>query len=279
MSSLFRIVMRFLSIAALVSIAACQTTYKKQTTGVVPPYSNMAPIQKEGSKDKVAENEVNHNQVATLYQKLLDLSLSLQGQDRTQIEEIEIPAANNSLEQAVLVLFQLRDLNDYLALQPAAKTEDLYSNELEGQATLDVSAQKNSGVQKVETPTLQNAMLAIQVDLAETLVNNMFLRNVTTYKLVKSILTRSSDSAEYRDSLNKVITDEANNWAALVPSLIHTANNNDDDPEAELADKEPSIEEDSEITFGPGDVEFADTVLMYSQKLADKGEFKKQSLK
>ena len=62
---------------------------------------------------------------------------------------------------------------------------------------------------------------------------------------------------------------------ALVPSLIHTANNNDDDPEAELADKEPSIEEDSEITFGPGDVEFADTVLMYSQKLADKGEFKK----
>ena len=172
----------------------------------------MAPIQKKGRKIKLLKTRLITTKWQPYIKNFLDLSLSLQGQDRTQIEEIEIPAANNSLEQAVLVLFQLRDLNDYLALQPAAKTEDLYSNELEGQATLDVSAQKNSGVQKVETPTLQNAMLAIQVDLAETLVNNMFLRNVTTYKLVKSILTRSSDSSEYRDSLNRVITDEANNW-------------------------------------------------------------------
>ena len=117
-------------------------------------------------------------------------------------------------------------------------------------------------------------MLAIQVELPSTLVDNMFLRNVTTYKLVKSILQRSSDSESYRDSLNEVITNEASNWAVLAPSVFQQAPESTETQE-EVADKVPTIEEDQEITFGPGDLEFADTVLMYSQKLADKGEYKK----
>ena len=190
------------------------------------------------------------------------------------IEEIEIPAVKNSLSEAVLVLSQLRDLNDYLALQPQAKTEDLYSDNITNQNSLDTSAETPNENRKVETPTLENSMLAIQVELPTTLVDNMFLRNATTYKMVKSILQRSSDSEEYRNSLNEVISREASNWAALVPGVFQQASEKPESTE-EIADKNPSIEEDKEISFGPGDLEFADTVLMYSQKLADKGEYKK----
>ena len=273
MSVLNHRVRSFFYLSLLISQVSCQTTYKRQTTGKVPPYNNLAPLQKEGSKATEVD-AINHKQIADLYQKLLDLSLSLQGQDKSLIEEIEIPAVKNSLSEAVLVLSQLRDLNDYLALQPQAKTEDLYSDNITNQNSLDTSAETPNENRKVETPTLENSMLAIQVKLPSTLVDNMFLRNATTYKMVKSILQRSSDSEEYRNSLNEVISREASNWAALVPGVFQQASEKPESSE-EIADKKPSIEEDKEISFGPGDLEFADTVLMYSQKLADKGEYKK----
>ena len=67
--------------------------------------------------------------------------------------------------------------------------------------------------------------------------------------------------------------------AALVPGVFQQASEKPESTE-EIADKNPSIEEDKEISFGPGDLEFADTVLiLHSQSLQTRVSTKKLSLR
>jgi hypothetical protein len=276
-----------LLLASLAAFPACVTSHSTQKEPGSQETSNLAskltkPLAKEGQKTPqnqlVADPETPASPVGPAkavdlnrsFNRLNDPSMQLMDED-IQLATSLYPATKGSLEEALVILAQLRLLKIQTEQSSKFHSRDLYEE----------------GNIKTVTPSNQASMEKqfkdLSIDLAVNFNQNSHLKNLSTLALLKTLLDHTSNSAAFNQSLQAIIDVEAHKWAALqksAPAAESPETPGDPVPPIAPVAVAPNPSPDasaigsSEVHTAGSDLKRSDAILMQSQKLADKGEFK-----
>lgn len=281
-----------LVLVTLATLPACVTSRSHGTaprsTATTSSAANKAkPLAKEGQKTKdlpdaatPATAEVPGTAPATTdltrtFNRLNDQTMQLMDEDIRAATALH-PAAKGSMEEAVLILAQLRLLKIQTEQSSKFQSRDLYEQG-EGNAQAANPAASNPNL-----PSMEKQFRDLDIDLVTSFNQNTHLKNLPTLALVKTLMEQTSNSASFNSGMQAFIDQEAQKWAALqktakpeeqpapevaTPAPVETAATSPAAPEALPGTP-------AEVQTGPADLKRSDAILMQSQRLADKGEFK-----
>lgn len=269
----------------LATVPACVTS---RSAG--PTHSNSAkkdnaankpkPLAKEGQKTQ--QNETGATPTAPspaaapgdlnrTFTRLSDPTMQLMDEDIHTATALH-PATKGSMEEAVVILAQLRLLKVQTDQSSKFQSHDLYETG-EGKAATPPAQQ----------PSMEKQFRDLDIDLVTSFNQNGNLKNLPTLALVKSLLEHTSNSPQFNDGMQAVMDAEARKWAALQKGTTEAPAAVLPEPVAPVpppapvavAPVEPSPPlPTGDIHTAPADLKRSDSILMQSQRLADKGEFK-----
>ncbi len=269
-------------LASLAATSACVTSRSNPTASVTPSktpanQTKAKPLAKEGQKTQqhevpgVAEVPATETPlpIATdlnrTFNRLNDPTMQLMDEDIRTATALH-PTTPGSMEEAVLVLAQLRLLKIQTEQTTKFQSRDLYE---QGQEPKPAAASQ---------PSMEKLFKDLNINLVNSFNQNNNLKNLATLGLVKSLLDHTSNSASFDQSMQSIIDVEASKWTALQKPARPS-----ESPEvtAAASAEAPSVPvtETSSVTSqdihtAATDLKRSDAILMASQKLADKGEFK-----
>jgi hypothetical protein len=237
------------------------------------------PLAKEGQKVVTPPAAAPTEQVNALeptFKRLSDISVQLRDEDVRTASGL-YPAAANSLEEATLVVAQLRLLRLQIEQKSGFEARDLY----------DKAGGENAEKPRTATTvSMEKPFDDLQLDVLTILQNNSHLQTRDAMFLVKDVFERSSSRPEFAEKVTALLESASQRWADLKPRPAPT-----EAPPPPVDTIPPAAETTSgAVTTGEaspldqvqaGDVKIAatdlkrsDMILMQAQKLADKGEFK-----
>lgn len=278
-----------LVLVTLATLPACVTSRSHGTAprSTASSAANKAkPLAKEGQKT-VHDTAVpapaqtpdiapaTHDLTRT-YNRLNDQTMRLMEEDIRTATALH-PAQKGTMEEAVLILAQLRLLKIQTEQSSKFQSRDLYDqNEDQQQGAPTPAANPNQ-------PSMEKQFRDLDIDLVASFNQNTHLKNLPTLALVKTLLEQTSNSVPFNSGMQAIIDLEAQKWAALqktakpeeqaapeaaTPEPIEATAANPAAPDPGLTSTP------GEVHTGPADLKKSDAILMQSQRLADKGEFK-----
>jgi tetratricopeptide (TPR) repeat protein len=278
-----------LLLVTLATVPACVTSRPHGTaqtsTAKAIAANKTKPLAKEGHKTQdghdvaapVSAQTPDAAPVASnltrTFNRLSDPTMRLMDEDIRAATALH-PAPKGSMEEAVLILAQLRLLKVQTEQSSKFQSRDLYEQGEGDQAA--VAPNPN-------LPSMEKQFRDLDIDLVTSFNQNTHLKNLSTLALVKSLLEQTSNSPTFQSGMQTIIDQEAEKWAALQkttkpgeqPTPEAAASVPSDGVAAAPAEPEPSLSTvPGDGPSGPADIKRSDAILMQSQKLADKGEFK-----
>ncbi|MCX6127665.1 MAG: hypothetical protein NTX25_01210, partial [Proteobacteria bacterium] len=136
------------------------------------------------------------------FNRLNDPSMQLMDEDIQTATALH-PAAKASMEEAVLVLAQLRLLKTQLDQSSQFQSHDLYDKN---------SPPEASSTKKI---SMEKLFRDLDLDLLNSFTTNSNLKNLPTLALLKSLLDKTENSKDFTTSIQSLIDLEAQKWAAL----------------------------------------------------------------
>jgi tetratricopeptide (TPR) repeat protein len=280
-----------LILVTLATLPACVTsrshgTAPRSTAKTSSAANKAKPLAKEGQKTQdvhdaapastpTAAATPASSDLTRTFNRLNDPTMRLMDEDIRAATALH-PAPQGSLEEAVLILAQLRLLKIQTDQSSKFQSRDLYEQEGEDQQPTAASAPNPN------QPSMEVQFRDLNIDLVTSFQKNTHLKNLQTLALVKSLLEQTRNSPQFSGGIQSILDQEAQKWAALQKS--EKPAETPSDPEAETsASVETSTESTmetapaqplTEVHTGPADLKRSDAILMQSQRLADKGEFK-----
>jgi tetratricopeptide (TPR) repeat protein len=281
-----------LVLVTLATLPACVTSRphggSAQTSTAKAIAANKAkPLAKEGQKTQDGADAAAPAATATpdaapvatdltrTYNRLSDPTMQLMEEDIRAATALH-PAPKGSMEEAVLILAQLRLLKIQTEQSTKFQSRDLYE---QGDASQQAAAPNPN------LPSMEKQFRDLDIDLVTSFNQNTHLKTLPTLALVKTLLEQTSNSPTFQSGMQTIIDQEAQKWAALqktakpeeppTPSPETAAPAPVDATASVPAAPEPSLSTaPGDGHTGPADLKRSDAILMQSQKLADKGEFK-----
>jgi tetratricopeptide (TPR) repeat protein len=181
------------------------------------------------------------------------------------------PAPKGSMEEAVLILAQLRLLKIQAEQSSKFQSRDLYEE-----------GQQPAAAANPNQPSMERQFRDLDIDLVMSFQQNTHLKNLETLAMVKSLLEQTSNSQQFNGGIQAVLDQEAQKWAAL--QKTERPVEEQPAPESEVSapmDSSTTVTTETapastpaDVHTGPADLKRSDSILMQSQRLADKGEFK-----
>jgi tetratricopeptide (TPR) repeat protein len=279
-----------LVLVTLATVPACVTSRPNGTaqtsTAKAIAANKTKPLPKEGQKtldahDAAAPASAQTPDAAPVASdltrtlgRLSDPTMQLMDED-IRVATALHPAPKGSMEEAVLILAQLRLLKIQTEQSSKFQSRDLYE---QGEGNPPAAASNPN------QPSMEKQFRDLDIDLVTSFNQNTHLKNLPTLALVKTLLEQTSNSPTFQSGMQTIIDQEAQKWAALQktakpeeqpsPEVVTPAPV--DGVASAPAASEPSLSTlpSDGHTTGPADIKRSDTILMQSQKLADKGEFK-----
>jgi hypothetical protein len=208
------------------------------------------------------------------FNRLNDQTMRLMDED-IRVATALHPAPKGSMEEAVLILAQLRLLKIQTEQSSKFQSRDLYE---EGEGNQAATAAPNTN-----QPSMEKQFRDLNIDLVTSFHQNTHLKNLPTLALVKTLLEQTSNSPAFQNGMQTMLDEEAQKWASLQKTVKP-----EEQPAAETpgtaapvettastpASLEPGLSTPGEVHTGPADLKRSDAILMQSQRLADKGDFK-----
>ncbi|MDQ3235224.1 MAG: hypothetical protein M3Q07_25730 [Pseudobdellovibrionaceae bacterium] len=282
-----------LVLVTLATVPACVTsrphgTTHRSTAEALSAAKKNKPLTKEGQKtQEIAADAPAPVQPADTAPVATDLTRTLNRlNDQTmQLMDEDIraatalhPAPQGSLEEAVLILAQLRLLKIQTEQSSKFQSRDLYES---NDGARNQPAAGAQGTNAGQMPSMEKQFRDLNIDLATSFHQNQHLKNLPTLALVKSLMEHTSNSAPFNSGMQTILDQEAQKWAVLQRSTKPETEAPAETPAvpAEAApvatlQTEPASQAQGDFQTGPADLKRSDTILMQSQRLADKGEFK-----
>lgn len=279
-----------LVLVTLATVPACVTSRPHGTaqtsTAKAIAANKTKPLAKEGQKTQdghdaavpAAAQTPDAAPVASdltrTFNRLSDPTMQLMDEDIRTATALH-PAPKGSMEEAVLILAQLRLLKIQSDQSSKFQSRDLYE---QGEGNQQAAAPNRN------LPSMEKQFRDLDIDLVTSFHQNTHLKNLPTLALVKTLLEQTSNSPTFQSGMQTIIDQEAQKWAALqkiakpeetqpVPETAAPAPV--DATAGAPAAPEPSLSTaPGDGHTGPADLKRSDSILMQSQKLADKGEFK-----
>ncbi|HET9235977.1 MAG TPA: hypothetical protein VFO10_01930 [Oligoflexus sp.] len=278
-----------LVLVTLATLPACVTSRPHGTaqtsTAKAIAANKTKPLAKEGQKTQDGHDAAVAASAQTpdaapvasdltrTFNRLSDPTMQLMDEDIRAATALH-PAPKGSLEEAVLILAQLRLLKIQTEQSSKFQSRDLYE---QGEGNPPAAASNSN------QPSMEKQFRDLDIDLVTSFNQNTHLKTLPTLALVKTLLEQTSNSPTFQSGMQTIIDQEAQKWAALQktakpeeqPTPDAAAPAPVDGTAAAPAAPEPSLSMTPvDGHTGPADIKRSDAILMQSQKLADKGEFK-----
>jgi hypothetical protein len=282
-----------LVLVTLATLPACVTSRSHGTAQNSAAKTSTAanrakPLAKEGQKTQdvpdaavpataqMPEKAPATTDLTRTLNRLNDETMQLMDEDIRTATALH-PAAKGSMEEAVLILAQLRLLKIQTEQSSKFQSRDLYEQG-EGQQPAATAPNANQ-------PSMEKQFRDLNIDLITSFNQNTHLKNLPTLALVKTLLEQTSNSPAFQSGMQTIIDQEAQKWAALqkTPKVDETPASEAvattpapvDGAAANSSALDPALSAaPGDVHTGPADLKRSDAILMQSQRLADKGEFK-----
>lgn len=267
-----RYVSKLSSIALLASFTttACTSTPPRRPRGPM-----QAPIEKEGQKIPGGEIQVSEAPKPAeapesakpavdsqgLWSRINNMAEPMAEDDVLKATQL-YPAQNNSLEEAIFVVAQMRILQNEIDKRSSFQTQDLHTNQ---------AADYTAGL------SLERTFADLQMDLAAIVASNPHLKNQASLTLAKKILAVTKSSDSYRAGLTAAIKQQGAQWPELLVDEVPSATNpaaSATTPAPATTPVPPSPEGTPTAPASNLDLMGSDTLLVTAQKLADKRDYK-----
>ncbi|WP_218110332.1 hypothetical protein [Oligoflexus tunisiensis] len=269
----------------MATVPACITsrphgTAPRSTAKTSSAANKAKPLAKEGHKTQggpvaapvvtpdatAAQTDLTHT-----FTRLSDPTMRLMDED-VRVATALHPAPKGSMEEAVVILAQLRFLKIQTEQSSKFQSRDLYAEENAATTGTEPTASR---------PSMEKQFSDLGIDLVSSFHQNQHLKNLPTLALVKKLLEQTNNSVAFQTGMQTIIDQEAQKWAALQkavqpesPETPETAAAPAEATAESLPPAEPMPAALGEVQTGPADLKRSDAILMQSQRLADKGEFK-----
>jgi len=282
-----------LVLVTMATAPACVTsrphgTSQGSTAKAISAANKAKPLAKEGQKTQEAQPSAEATAEAPdvapaltdltrTFNRLNDQTMQLMDEDIRAATALH-PAPKGSMEEAVVILTQLRLLKIQAEQSSKFQSRDLYEQgeENRGQQPL-AGNQPNPG----QMPSMEKQFRDLDIDLVTSFNQNSHLKNLPTLALVKTLMEQTSNSPQFSSGMQTLIDQEAQKWAALQKPVkpeaeapaVATDNAATPDAMSETS-PDPTMIPQGDVQIAPADLKRSDAILMQSQRLADKGEFK-----
>ena len=276
MSNTSRKLLLGLSCLSFLSLS-CTTTKPAFPQKFAQKKMTKAGDDREPSLEKVGlkQNDSDYQdklELSSLYLKLIETSYEIQDQDVSLISKISTPPSENSLEEAVLTLGNLKFVHRAADEAQAPETPDGGGSNHPEQGEDDPSSVSEKATSQVNL-SIESQFEATQMDLVEILSNNPLLQDVVVYQIIDVTLSSSRDGESYRNAIADSIQQKITLWQTLADDFGNSRNSS-----SESMANTVSIQVDPS-NYLAGDLLYGDSILMQAKKFASKGSFKQAILK
>jgi cell division septation protein DedD len=276
-----------LILVTLATVPACVTsrphgTAPRSTAKTTNTANKAKPLAKEGQKTQDAtaaaagvaqspESTAVQTDLTRTFTRLSDPTMRLMDEDLRVATALH-PAPKGTMEEAVVILAQLRLLKIQTEQSSKFQSRDLYEEDNAADAGTAAAGSR---------PSMEKQFSELGIDLVSSFDQNQHLKTLPSLALVKKLLETTSNSVAFQNGMQSIIDHEAQKWAALQNTAQPETPVTPEPAAAPVeatAETAPSAEPMpapvGDVQTGPADLKRSDAILMQSQRLADKGAFK-----